>query len=124
MAGNTLRITPFMQVTDLAAAVRFFELLGFEAIVNDGVYAYLDREGAGMRVVQNTDPSEQGAPHRGFAYYIDVRDLGLVLEQIGARLGELPDGSVIGPVNQRYGQRELMIRAPDGNVLVFGQTID
>jgi hypothetical protein len=38
-------------------------------------------------------------------------------------LAELPEGSVVGPVDQRYGQRELMIRAPDGNVLVFGQPV-
>jgi hypothetical protein len=29
----------------------------------------------------------------------------------------------MGPVNQEYNQREFMIRAPDGNVLVFGQAI-
>jgi hypothetical protein len=41
MAGNTYQITPFMQVADLAAALRFFvETLGFEPIINDGGYAY------------------------------------------------------------------------------------
>ena len=69
------------------------------------------------------DPEEAGAPHGGFAYYIDVRDVEVVLEQIGGRLAELPDGHVDGPVDQPYGQRELMIRAPDGNLVVFGQAI-
>jgi hypothetical protein len=73
--------------------------------------------------MQNTDAAEQGTPHRGFAYYIDVRDVGAVLDQIGDRLAKLPNGDVVGPVDQPYGQRELMIRAPDGNVLVFGQAI-
>jgi catechol 2,3-dioxygenase-like lactoylglutathione lyase family enzyme len=124
MAGNTYQITPFMQVADFEAAIRFFvDTLGFEPIVNDGGYAYLEREGAGIRLLQNTDPAEQGTPHRGFAYYIDVRDVAVVLEQIGDRLAELPKGHVVGPVDQPYGQRELMIRAPDGNVLVFGQAI-
>jgi catechol 2,3-dioxygenase-like lactoylglutathione lyase family enzyme len=125
VSGNTYQITPFMQAVDFDAALRFFiDALGFEAKINHGGYAYLEREGAGMRILQNTDAAEQGAPHRGFAYYIDVRDLGIVQQQIGARLAELPEGHVVGPVDQPYGQRELMIRAPDGNVLVFGQAIE
>lgn len=124
MTGNTYQITPFMQVADLAAAVRFFvDTLGFETLVEGGGYAYLEREGAGIRILQNTDPAEQAAPHGGFAYYIDVRFLDVVLEQIGDKLARLPAGDVHGPVDQHYGQRELMIRAPDGNVLVFGQRL-
>jgi len=30
---------------------------------------------------------------------------------------------VVGPRDQPYGQRELMIRAPDGNLIVFGASI-
>lgn len=30
---------------------------------------------------------------------------------------------VHGPVDQTYGQREFMVVAPDGNLLVFGQSI-
>lgn len=125
MAGNTYQITPFMHVIDLEEAVRFLvDVLGFTAIINDGGYAYLDREGAGLRVLgHKRDPEEVGTPHRGFAYYIDVRDIGVVLEQLGAKLSTLPEGDVRGPVDQPYGQREVMIRAPDGNVLVFGQAI-
>ncbi len=41
-----------------------------------------------------------------------------------AVLAGFPAGEVLGPVNQPYRQRELMIVAPDGNLLVFGQAID
>jgi catechol 2,3-dioxygenase-like lactoylglutathione lyase family enzyme len=121
MSGNTFQITPFMHVADFAGALRFLtETLGFAAIINDGGYAYLEREGAGLRLLQNGDPTELGVPHRGFAYYIDVQSVETVLEQIGDRLAGLPPGDVVGPVDQPYGQRELMIRAPDGNLIVFG----
>jgi catechol 2,3-dioxygenase-like lactoylglutathione lyase family enzyme len=121
MSGNTYQITPFMHVADFAAALRFLtETLGFAAIVNDGGYAYCEREGAGLRLLQNDDPAELGVPHRGFAYYIDVKSVETVLAQIGDRLADLPPGDVVGPVDQPYGQRELMIRAPDGNLIVFG----
>lgn len=119
---NTLQITPFMHVADLDEALDFLtRILGFTVLVNQGGgYAYLEREGAGLRVLAHPDHTELGAPHGGFAYYIDVASLDTVLEQIGA---QLPDGAVHGPVDQPYGQRELMIRAPDGNLLVFGQAI-
>ncbi len=123
MSGNTFQITPFMHVVDLHETVKFFtDVLGFTAVINQGGYAYLDREGAGLRVLgHRNDPEEVGAPHRGFGYYIDVRDLDVVLGELGPKLAGLPEGDVVGPKDQSYGQRELMIRVPDGNVLVFGQ---
>ena len=124
-AGNTHQITPFMHVKDLDATVRFFtEVLGFTVPYRQDNYAYLDREGAGVRVLGHAHDNEVGEAHRGFAYYIDVRDLAVVLEQLGPTLARLPEGDVVGPKDQAYGQRELMIRVPDGNVLVFGQAIE
>jgi catechol 2,3-dioxygenase-like lactoylglutathione lyase family enzyme len=125
MAGNTYQITPFMHVVDVDEAVRFLiEVLGFTPLVHESGYAYLDREGAGLRILgHKNDSDEVGTPHRGFAYYIDVRDLDVVLNQLRPKLSQLPEGEVRGPVDQPYGQRELMIRTPDGNVLVFGQAI-
>jgi len=49
--------------------------------------------------------------------------LGQVLAELGSKLAELPQGDVYGPVDQPYNQRELMVRAPDGNLMVFGQAI-
>ena len=121
---NTLQITPFMHVADLDAAVRFFvDVLGFKPWIHDSGYAYLDREGAGIRILGHRDASELGQPHRGFAYYIDVRDVDAVHRELKPKLEALPPGDVRGPVDQGYGQRELMIRAPDGNLVVFGAAI-
>ncbi|MCU1244989.1 MAG: Glyoxalase-like domain, partial [Acidobacteria bacterium] len=32
--------------------------------------------------------------------------------------------AVIGPVDQSWGQRELIVLAPDGNRIAFGQAIE
>jgi catechol 2,3-dioxygenase-like lactoylglutathione lyase family enzyme len=124
VTGNTLQITPFMHVADLDSAVRFFvDTLGFAVPYRHANYAYVEREGAAIRILAHDCPEERGVPHRGFAYYIDVRDLTQVLGELGDKLAGLPPGEVHGPVDQAYGQRELMIRAPDGNLVVFGQAI-
>jgi len=86
-------------------------------------YAYVEREGAAVRILGHDDPVELGTPHGGFGYYIDVRDLDAVLAELAPRLALLPPDDVRGPIDQHYGQRELMIRAPDGNLVVFGQPI-
>jgi catechol 2,3-dioxygenase-like lactoylglutathione lyase family enzyme len=113
-----------MHVADLASAVSFFEdMLGFVTLFRIRDYAYVEREGAGLRIQSHDNPDEIGKPHRGFAYYFDVRDVDALLAELRPRLAVLPDGDVQGPVNQEYGQRELLIRAPDGNLVVFGQAI-
>jgi catechol 2,3-dioxygenase-like lactoylglutathione lyase family enzyme len=122
--SNFLQITPFMHVPDLAAAIGFFEeVLGFRTVVRMSDYAYLHRETAGMRILQNQ--GADGAPpgNRRFAYYVDVRDVDAVHAELKPKLDTLPEGDVHGPKDQPYGQRELMIVAPDGNLIVFGQAI-
>lgn len=120
---NVIQITPFMHARSLKEAIEFFELLGFEVLLRASDYAYLEREGAGMRVLQST--REDGAAfesHRGFAYYLDVRDVGAIVAETRAKL-EAAGVEFRGVVDQPYGQREFMVRAPDGNLFVFGQAI-
>jgi catechol 2,3-dioxygenase-like lactoylglutathione lyase family enzyme len=124
MSENIIQITPVMNVADVAPAVAFFtDVLGFRCVIHARDYAYVEREGAGLRILAHDDPAELGRPHGGFAYYLDVRDLAAVVEELGPRLASLPAADVYGPVDQPYGQRELLIRAPDGNLVVFGQAI-
>jgi catechol 2,3-dioxygenase-like lactoylglutathione lyase family enzyme len=125
--GNFIQVTPFMHVDDVEEAVRFFtELLEFEAPPehrHGRDYAYVHRETVGVRIMRNQ--GSDGAPpgNRRFAYYIDVRDVDRMHAELKPRLDRLPARHVHGPVDQSYGQRELMIVAPDGNLLVFGQAI-
>lgn len=122
--ANLYRITPFMHVPDIEAALHFFvERLGFACRFRSGGYAYVEREAAAFRLLENI--GDDGAPpgNRRFCYYIDVEDLDAVLTELKPRLADLNDGDTHGPVEQIYGQREFMIVAPDGNLLVFGQDI-
>lgn len=122
--ANLFRITPFMHVPDIEAALAFFtDRLGFTCYFRVADYAYVQREAAAFRLLQNR--GDDGAPpgNRRFCYYIDVEDLDTLIAEISPRLAGLNDGDVHGPVDQIYGQRELMIVAPDGNLLVFGQDI-
>ncbi|MBA4046925.1 MAG: glyoxalase/bleomycin resistance/extradiol dioxygenase family protein [Sphingomonas sp.] len=122
--GNFVQITPFMHVPDLAQAVAYFtEMLGFTVGYQQPGYAYVEREGCGIRLMQNH--GDDGAPpgNRRFAYYIDVRDVDALHQELRPKLDQLPPGDVFGPVDQPYGQRELLVLAPDGNLLAFGQAI-
>ena len=119
--ANIIRITPFMQVPDLLAARAWFGLLGFRTLFRISNYAYVARDEVAVRVLESRQ--EDGAafsPHRGFAYYVDVRDVDAIFTELTPRL-EKAGIEFKGPVDQHYHQREFMIRAPDGNIFVFGQ---
>jgi catechol 2,3-dioxygenase-like lactoylglutathione lyase family enzyme len=121
---NFLQITPFMHVPDLEAALAFFEdILGFATRFRMADYAYVEREGAGMRILRNhgTDGAPPG--NRRFAYYVDVRDVDALHAELKPKLDTLPEGDVHGPADKPYGQRELLVLAPDGNLIAFGQAI-
>ena len=122
--SNFIQITPFMHVRDLDRAITFFaETLGFETLFRSANYAYLQRETVGFRVLE--EKGDNGAPpgNRRFAYYIDVEDVDLLHAELKPKLDALPKGDVYGPVNQGYGQRELLVLAPDENLIAFGQAI-
>ena len=74
--NNILQITPFMYADDLEEAVRFFrDLLGFTATVHESGYAYLEREGAAVLLMQNSpECTLPRSPGRPFRYNMDVRD--------------------------------------------------
>jgi catechol 2,3-dioxygenase-like lactoylglutathione lyase family enzyme len=125
--ANFIRITPFMHVADLDAAVKFFtEILGFKAWIHvSNSYAYVQREIAAVRILKaSTSPGEEQRPGtRAFRYYIDVEDVDALVAELDPKLKAtgLPAGH--GPVNQSHGQREYMVLAPDGDLIVFGQSI-
>lgn len=122
--SNFYRITPFMHVPDIDAAVHFFtEILGFECRFRQGSYAYVQRESAAFRLVENQ--GDDGAPpgNRRFCYYVDVQDVEAVATELAPKATLLNDGDIHGPIDQIYGQRELMVMAPDGNLIVFGQDL-
>lgn len=95
MTTRFLQITPFMHVPKLEQALAFFsDVLGFRVVVRIGDYAY-----------------------------IDVRNVDALYAELKPKLDTLPAGDVHGPADKSYGQRELLVLAPDGNLLAFGQAI-
>jgi catechol 2,3-dioxygenase-like lactoylglutathione lyase family enzyme len=113
-----------MLVEDIEAALTFFtDILGFKALFREGNYAYLHRETVGFRILEQRG-EERVTGTRRYAYYIDVRDVDQLYSELKPKLDTLPKGNVHGPVNQEYRQRELLLLAPDGNMIAFGQPIE
>ena len=122
--GNFLQITPFIHVPDIEVALKFFtDVLGFEVPYRISEYAYIQRETVGIRLMHGHGENAGLIGNRRFAYYIDVRDVDALYAELKAKLDQLPDGDVHGPANKEYGQRELLVLAPDGNLIAFGQSI-
>ncbi|MCY7354165.1 MAG: VOC family protein [Lysobacter sp.] len=120
--SNFIQITPFMHVEDLQHALSFFnDILGFQTLFRANGYAYIQRETACIRILQNDVTSRTPNGDRRFAYCVDVRDVDALYAELKPRLDTLPNGDVHGPADKEYGQRELLV--PDGNLIAFGQSI-
>ena len=121
---NFQQVTPFLHVPDLQTALDFFtDVLGFTVPFRQPGYAYVHREMVGFRLLE----SEAGTfvpGRRRFACYIDVRDVDALYAELKPRLDTLPPGDVHGPADKSYGQRELLVLAPDGDLIAFGMAIE
>lgn len=122
---NFLQTTPFMHVplTEFEAAVEFFRMLGFSEHLHVRDYAYLEREGCGIRIWGREDPADAPRGRRNFRYYFDVREVDALYAELKPKLDKLPPGDVHGPEDKTYHQRELLILAPDGDLVCFGQRL-
>jgi catechol 2,3-dioxygenase-like lactoylglutathione lyase family enzyme len=122
---NFIQVTPFMIVDDLEKALAFFvDLLDFEVQLRVSDYAYVQRETAGFRIWEQKGKDAAPPGTRRFAYYIDVQDVDRLYAELKPKLDKLPPEDVHGPADKPYGQRELLLLAPDGNLLAFGHAID
>jgi catechol 2,3-dioxygenase-like lactoylglutathione lyase family enzyme len=124
MTPNIIQVTPFMHVPDLATALAFMtDTLGFRVDFRQSNYAYVSREGAGLRMLEAGpgDPFQPGT--RRFAYYFDCRDVDGLYAELKPGLDLMPKGDVHGPADKPYRQRELLVLAPDGNLIAFGQAL-
>jgi catechol 2,3-dioxygenase-like lactoylglutathione lyase family enzyme len=122
--SNFIQITPFIHVPDIEEALAFFHnVLGFKTLYRDGDYAYVHRETAGIRLMRGEGENAGLTGNRRFAYYIDVRDVDALYAELKPKLDTLPKEDVHGPADKKYGQRELLVLAPDGNLIAFGQAI-
>lgn len=119
---NTIQVTPFLGVRDLQGSLDFYTgILGFGAYAVGGGYAYLERERAGIRLLELSAMGER-EPQR-LTCYVDVHDLDAEYARLADRLATLAPDRWRGPVNQPYGQRELIVSDPDGHIITFGEGI-
>ncbi len=124
MAGQPafIHVTPFLGVTAMEAALAFYrDLLGFAVYVDDGGYAYIERERIGFRLLalETGANNPPGCSHA----YIDVTDVDACFAEYEPRLRDLAADRWAPPKDQPYGQREFWIRDPDGNLITFGEGI-
>jgi len=115
-------ITPFLRVPDIEAAVTFFtDTLGFKVSIRAGEYAFVYRDDVAFRLVE-----DDKLPPRGngrYTSYIDVDDVDALYAELKPKLDLLPAGHVQPPCDQPYGQREIAIIGPDGDLIGFGSPI-
>jgi len=122
--SNFIQVTPFMFVPDIERGISFFrDILGFQIPFRQGTYAYVHRETVGFRLFEAPEKDVVPSGTRRCAYYVDVRDVDRLYAELKPKLETLPAGDVRGPVDQPWNQRELLVLAPDGNLIAFGQAI-
>ena len=89
--SNFIQITPFMHVEDLEKALIFFnDVLGFETQFRARDYAYVHRETAGMRILEQKGADAAPPGTRRFAYYIDVRDVDQLYAELKPKRPRFP----------------------------------
>ena len=121
---QAIQITPFMHIPDLDAALAFFvEVLHFRVVLRHDNYAYLGFGAAHVRILATPDAPIATRNTRRFSYYIDVHDVDALYRELKPMLDTLPPDDVHGPADKPYGQRELLVVVPDGQILAFGQAI-
>jgi len=124
VTAQFLQVTPFMHVADLDAAVDFFTgLLGFSAPFRMPGYAYVERDGCGLRILEAGEGNPLIPGNRRFRYYFDVEDVDALYAELKPKLDRLPPHDVHGPADKPYGQRELLVLAPDGDLVCFGHAL-
>ena len=122
---NLLQATPFLHVPDMAKALDLFtRVLSFEVKYRAADYAYLEREGAAIRILEEPRRALPGPGEKlRITVCIDVRDVDGLYRELAEELATLPAGDVHGPMDEPWGQRELHVRLPDGPWLAYSQPI-
>jgi hypothetical protein len=119
-----LQATPFLHVPDLERALDLFvRVLRFEVKYRESGYAYVEREGAAIRILEERDRNLQLEAKVRMTVYIDVVDVDALYSELLGALAALPSGDVDPPTDRPWGQREFLVRLPDRQWLAFGQPI-
>ena len=117
------QVTPFVPCTSLEQQLVFYrDVLGFEVgSLAEGIYAFLRRDDAAVRLVQVDEKVDLHHPERQTSFYVDVQKIDAVWEEMQPRLSVLPKGRVRAPFDQDYGQREFHVADEDCTLIYFGE---
>ncbi|HMM81201.1 MAG TPA: VOC family protein [Pyrinomonadaceae bacterium] len=118
------QITPFLHVRDLEEAISFFcEVLPFEVKFRESDYAYVELEGHGLRLLEESTRQLSPDGKARMTVYIDVPDVDALYETLRPALERLPSDRVKPLLNKAWRQREFQVRMPDGDWLTFGAPV-
>jgi catechol 2,3-dioxygenase-like lactoylglutathione lyase family enzyme len=122
--ARIFQATPVLYVRSIEEALALFVgTLGFTAEYQMDGYAYVVRDGAAIRILQVRDAHQFDPGKERYGCYIDVGDIDTLYEELKERLEMLPVGHVGGPEDRPYGQRELVVLAPDGQFIAFASPV-
>jgi catechol 2,3-dioxygenase-like lactoylglutathione lyase family enzyme len=122
LVSRFLQVTPFLRVPDVERAIAFFcDTLGFELSFAAGSYALVRRDAVAFRLIEDEVLTPRG--HGRYTSYVDVDDVDALYAELKPKLDQLPVGRVGAPSDQDYGQRDLTVVGPDGDIIAFGSPI-
>lgn len=92
------QITPFVFVTDMGRARRFFEgVLGFSTTFHADNCAFIRRDAVALRLIEVEQGCDLHEPARQQHCYIDVDGIDALYAQMQAQLDKLQSGRVRAP---------------------------
>jgi GNAT superfamily N-acetyltransferase len=117
------QITPFLLVPNMKSALALFcETLPFVLRFRESNYAYIELDGAGLRILEEASRVLTPDEKARVTVYIDVENVDELYAQLGERLAQLPRDQVEPIAVQPWGQKEFQVRLPDGDWMTFGES--
>jgi catechol 2,3-dioxygenase-like lactoylglutathione lyase family enzyme len=118
MKATLSSVHPVLMVRDVAAAVEFYERLGFTLAFSNSkaepTYAGIRRDGIELHL-QWHDSAEWSYPNDRPTYRFAVE----AVDQLFEEFRVIPDLDRTAVENTAWGTREFHVRDPDGNGLQF-----
>ena len=118
MKATLSAVQPVLMVRDVAAAISFYEQLGFSLVFRDSdtkpMYAGVRRDGLDLHL-QWHDSAESGYPNDRPTYRFVVAEV----DKLSAEFSSFQGLDRTHVSDTAWGTREFHVRDPDGNCLQF-----
>ena len=86
-----------------------------------GTFAYIERDGAGLMLLDLDDYRAVKATHDYLSAYFWVEGIQALYDEVMPRLAQLPDKRFQPLFTKPDGRREFHVTDPDGFLLFFGE---